>query len=207
MNVGTTQSQTLIATLRFSQTAVRTQGTTPAKDILSRTAEGAASAKDVPSRTAAVDVVEVGVQVDGRFVSRVLQDSLEERLNAALEKAGVEMSAGELLSGGMDSSPQATATRIVDFAVSFHAAYQGTHQGEEGAVQLEGFVGLIKGAMEEGFAGARELLDGFAEMSEEIEGGIGETFDLAMRGIDAFAEEQRQAMGKGEDGEPGVGAI
>lgn len=187
MNVGITQSQSLIAVARFSGAAAKTQGAASAKDVLS-----SAQATDT-------DVVEVSAQVDEGFVSRVLQDSLEERLGAALEKAGVEMSVGELVSSETDTSPQATATRITDFAVSFYAAYQGNHQDQEGAVQLEGFVELVKGAVEEGFTGARELLDGFAEMSEEAEGDIDETFELTMRGIDAFAEEQRQTMEQGEE--------
>ena len=185
MNVGITQSQSLIAVARFSGTGAKIQGP--------------ASGKDAPSSGLATDVVEVSAQVDEGFVSRVLQDSLEERLNVALEKAGVEMSAGELLASETDTSPQATATRITDFAVSFYAAYQGNHQDQEGAVQLEGFVELVKGAVEEGFTGARELLDGFAEMSEDIEGDIDETFELTMRGIDSFAEEQRQTMEQGEE--------
>lgn len=190
MNIGTTQSQTLIASLQFSSTAVKTQLTAPKKNET--------------ASVSPLDVVEVGTQVDADFISKVLQDSLEERLNSALESAGVDSTVAELLSGGMDFSPQATAGRIVNFAVSFYGAYQLNNQGEEGATQLAGFVDLIKGAVKEGFAGAQELLNGFGEMSEEAQGDIDETFELTIKGIDEFAEEQRERLGQEEEAEVAV---
>ena len=190
MNIGVTQSQMSIVAVQFSRPASKAQESLPGGEAR--------------SSVAAADVVEVNTRVDAGFVSQVLQDSLEERLDAALQKAGVEMSASELLASGTDTSPQATAGRIVEFAVSFYAAYQGNQQDEERTAQLQGFVELIKGAVEEGFAGAREVLSGFAELSEGIQEDIDQTFELTMKGIDRFAEEQRKAMGEGE---AEVGAI
>lgn len=193
MNIGTTQSQTLISSLQFSSTTMKMPLAAPKKN------EAASGSP--------LDVVEVGTQVDANFATRVLQDSLEERLNAAFESAGVNSTATSLLSGGMDFSPQATAGRIVDFAVSFYNAYQLNNQGEEGATQLAGFVDLIKGAVKEGFAGARELLGNFGEMSEGIQGNIDETFELTMKGIDDFAEEQRERIGQEEETDKEVAVL
>jgi len=193
MNIGTTQSQSLVASMQFSSSAM-TQSATARKGPI-----GAIGGSDV---------VEVGTKVDGNFVNRVLQDALEDRLNGAFETAGMEMSAAELMSSGMDFSPEATATRIVEFATSFYSGYQANHEGDEGGAKLDGFVDLIKGAVEEGFAGAQELLGGFSEMNEKVQGDIDETFDLAMKGIDAFADEQRQlAAPQEEESQEVVGAI
>ena len=107
----------------------------------------------------------------------------------------------------MRSSEQATATRIVDFATSFYSAYQMNHEGDEGGAKLEGFVTLIKGAVEEGFAGAQEVLGGFSEMSSKVQDDIDETFELTMKGIDAFADEQRQLEAQEEKELREMGAI
>jgi len=206
MNIGTTQSQSLINSMQFSSSTV-TQSATRMQFSSSAMTQSATARKSPIGGVGSLDKVEVGTKVDGNFVNRVLQDSLEDRLNSALETAGVEMSAGELLASGMDFSPEATATRIVDFATSFYSAYQMNHESDEGGAKLEGFVTLIKGAVEEGFAGARELLGGFSEMSKEVEDDIDETFDLTMKGIDAFADEQRQLEAQAEEKLQEMGAI
>ena len=178
MDVRAIQSQSLYASVALTGTASQSKQTGVLKSA-------------TPTAAQAVDVVEVSLQVDASFVSGVVQKSLEDRLKETLSQAGIDIAS---LTGGepMDFSPQATANRIVEFSVSFFAAYSANHADAGDEDRLQGFVDLVKGAVEEGFSGARDLLNGFAEMTEEMWTDVEETYSLTMKGIDEFAEKQRQ---------------
>lgn len=195
MNVTSTQSQTLVASLQLTRAPARAPSTQ------SPTVAALAAGTD------AADVVEVGTQVDAGFATRVLQDSLQERLDAALKKAGVDTSSEELLASGLDTSPEATAKRIVDFSVSFLTAYAANHQDDEADTRLDSFVTLIKEAVDEGFAGARDLLSRVGEVPDKVSEGIDQTYTLVMQGIDDFIAEQRQALELAVSGETPASAI
>ena len=195
MKVADTQSQTLVTSLQFTRAPARAPSTQ------SPTVAALAAGTD------AADVVELGVAVDANFATRVLQDSLQERLDAALKEAGVDTSAEELLTSGLDTSPEATAKRIVDFSVSFLAAYTANHTEDEDGPRLDSFIALIKKAVDEGFSGARDLLSRVGEVPDEVSEGINQTYGLVMQGIDTFAAEQRQALELTVSGETPASAI
>ncbi|MBD3419900.1 MAG: hypothetical protein GF398_07270 [Chitinivibrionales bacterium] len=71
-----------------------------------------------------------------------------------------------------------TSQRIVDFAVSFYDAFEGA--GEE-------FVSIIKGAVEDGFEQAREIL---GELPDAVNNLVGNTYDLVMEKLDTWSAEQ-----------------
>ena len=58
---------------------------------------------------------------------------------------------------------------------------------------------MIKGAIEEGFASAQDILVGLGEIAPDIQAGIDETFGLTMQGINSFVEQQSQEQGEAED--------
>lgn len=178
MQVGTAQgSQRLIAsvgvTAQMKATAVASQEGAPAGAVL----------------------LSIGSQIDIGYANKVLETEIGQKLGAALRDAGIE---GEqlqaVLSGAVDTSPEATAKRIVDFATSFFAAFQANHAEEEGGVQIDGFSELIKNAVKEGFAQARDLLEGIARLSTDLSEDIDETYGLVMEGIDRFSEDQRASL-------------
>ena len=177
MQVGTTQSQSLIASvsvLSTSMTAtkqVRTAGTSPVADIL-----------------------EVGGEVDADFAQTVLRNSVEESMTATFEAAGIDLSVESLKASKADHFPSATAKLIVDFAVGFLAQFKANHSEQPGNTQIEGFTELVRGAVEAGFQDARDILGKIGEISGDIAGGIDEIFQLAMKGIDDFAAEQRGVL-------------
>jgi hypothetical protein len=178
MHVGTTQSQSLIASVSVSFTSI----TAPQKQVQ-------------PSVNAPVaDILQVGGKVDAGFAQKVLRNSVEESMNAAFEAAGIDLSADGLKASEADRSPSATAKLIVDFAVGFFAQFKANHSEEGDNAQIEGFVDLVKGAVEAGFSDAREILGKIGNISGDIEADIDETFQLAMKGIDDFAEEQRGVL-------------
>ena len=176
MDVGSTQSQSLIASL--SVTATRSVS------IVQEATSGSESV-----------LISLGQQIDLSYSQRVLQDSLTSSFDTALSDAGLELDVQTLLSSGLDLSPQATAQRIVDFAVSFFDAFQANHLDDDGKEsQVDSFSALIRGAVEEGFADARSIIEGIGPIREGVAADIDETFELTMRGIDEFAEQQREAL-------------
>ena len=194
MNIGSSPSQGLIGSIDVTRTSLEMQQTLSMPD-------GAAA------RTLLVDAVEVNIQIDGEFANRVLQDSTEDKLNAAFATAGMDTTVDSVLQSGMDFSPGATAKRIVDFSLSFFVAFQQNNADLDGAAQTSGFAELIKGAIEEGFASAKDLLAGLGEISPVVQAEIDETFDLTMQWIDSFVEEHMAALSvQGEEEDP-VGII
>ena len=194
MNVGNTQSQSLVASMQATRATFQMKKTTA-------DAGGSAEAKSL-----LVDAVNVNIRVDGGFANRVLNDSLNDKLNAMFQEAGMDTTVDSLLQSGLDYSPEATANRIVEFATGFFGQYQANTEGTEEGEQVEGFVAMIKGAVEEGFAGAQEMLEGLGEIDPDVQGGIDKTFDLVMKGIDDWASDRDEQVVTGAD-EEGATAI
>jgi hypothetical protein len=177
METGVTQSASLVAQLNFSRTATAQRSTT---------ASPAAGNANTATSVTATDSFELSIKIDATFVGRVLQDDLESRLDEMLAGAGIEGAAADLMEGGTDFSPEATAGRIVEFSVGFYGQYEAQFAGEGEA--LESFVGLIGGAVDQGFADARAMLEGFEEMTSDLWDNVQRTQELTMDGIGAFAE-------------------
>ena len=91
---------------------------------------------------------------------------------------------------GVETSPEATARRIVGFATGFLDAFRGNHPWNPPEVQIERFVSLIRGAIEEGFLKAQEFLEGITKLSEIIDENINRTFELTNQYLDEFHRTQ-----------------
>ena len=189
MNIGSSPSQaspSFTGSIDMPRTAFQMQQTLTGPD-------GEAT------RTIMVDAVEVNIQIDGEFAGRVLQDSMEGKLNAAFAATGMDTTVDGILHSGTDFLPKATAQRIVDFSTSFFGLFQQNHADEAGHSQATYFAAMIKGAIEEGFASAQDILFGLGEISPDIQAGINETFELTMQGINSFLEQQAQEQGEAGD--------
>lgn len=196
MQVGIIQSQSLIASLSIS-TSLTAQ--------LAKSQTAVLPAGLVPEG----DTVQVGQQLGAGYAQKVLRDSLVDRLDAAIQEAGLDLNAEDLLTSGLDMSPEATAKRIVDFSTSFYSAFKDNHKlaggldAKEAQTQaksrLDSFMSLITGAVKEGFAGAQSILSRIGPMSQEVQGGIDKTFELAMKGLDEFASRERKALSQAAD--------
>jgi hypothetical protein len=151
------------------------------------------------ARTLMVDAVEVNVQIDGEFAGRVLQDSMEEKLNVAFAAAGMDTTVDSMRHSGTDFLPQATAQRIVDFSTSFFGLFQQNRADKAMHSEATYFAAIIKSSIEEAFASAQDILVGLGEISPDIEVEIDETFELTMQGIDSFVEQQSQEEDEAED--------
>ena len=131
-------------------------------------------------------------EIDFSFARTVLENSLQDRLDAAFEREGIDLSTEGLLQGGIDLSPEATAGRIVEFATGFFGL-TGSEGQEDELAGLDNFTSLIRSAVQEGFGQARDFLAAF-QPSDEVTGAIDRTFELVMEGIASFAAERRAAL-------------
>jgi len=139
-------------------------------------------------------LLSISEQVDTVYAQRVLDDSLADSFNKAFQEAGMDTDVESLLGSGLDFSPEATANRIVSFAVGFFGAFQSNHQEDAPPDQIDGFAEMIKGAVEQGFAEARDVLKGIGDLSSSASNDIDSTFNLVMSGIDDFAQEQHAGL-------------
>ena len=148
MNIGSSPSQaspSFTSSIDMPRTAFQMQQTLTGPD-------GEAT------RTIMVDAVKVNIQIDGEFARRVLQDSMADKLNAAFAAAGMDTTVDSLLQSVTNFSPQATAQQIVNFSTSFFGSFKQNHADEAGQSQASDFAAMIKGAIEEGFASAQDIL-------------------------------------------------
>ena len=190
MNMGNTQSQSLVASIQATRATFQMQKTT------------VDAGRSVEAKSLLVDSVNVNIRIDEGFANQVLIDSLNGKLNAMFQEAGMETTVDSLLESGLNFSPEATANRIVELATGFFEQYQTNNQGTEEGEQKEGFVEMIKGAVEEGFAAAQEMLEGLGKIDPDVQGEIDKTSDLVVNGIDDWASERAEqvALGSGDEG-------
>jgi len=89
-------------------------------------------------------------------------------------------------SADIDVSPEATAERIVSLSTAFFDAFrqQNPDLGEEEA--LDQFMSTIGSGIEQGFAEAREILDGLQVLEGDIAANIDATYDLVQQGLENF---------------------
>ncbi|MCL2917991.1 DUF5610 domain-containing protein [Shewanella litorisediminis] len=111
-----------------------------------------------------------------------------EAINEQLAPTQGEQAIERLAEEGVDTSPEATAGRIVDFATQFFSVYQSQNSSQSFEQQLEGFMGVIGGAIDQGFKEARDILDGLKVLEGDIAAGVDKTYDLVQQGLKDFAE-------------------
>ena len=87
---------------------------------------------------------------------------------------------------GTDQSPEATADRIVSLSTAFYSAYKNQHPGEDDATSRENFVSTIRKGVEQGFKEAKDILQGLKVLQGDVASNIDKTYELVMKGLDAF---------------------
>lgn len=140
------------------------------------------------------DVLELSGAIDNDYAQKVLKNSLAERLDQAFAEAGVDIDTVELLESGLDTSPEATAKRIVDFSTGFFAAFKSNNKDLQGTDQVDSFTAMIKDAVKKGFEDAGQILSGIGQISAAVQSGIDKTRELVMKGLDDFANKEKQSL-------------
>ena len=107
-----------------------------------------------------------------------------EKLRGVVDEARAELgiAAGALL----DTSPEATANRIADFALGTFDAYRRNHEelGDDEARQQ--FADFIGGAIQQGISEARDILSALNSLSGEVDNDIDATFEFIQARLDDF---------------------
>jgi len=87
---------------------------------------------------------------------------------------------------GVDTSPKATANRILSFSTAFFEGYAAQNPGKDRDQLATDFVALIRGGFEKGFNEAKGILEGLGVLKGEIATGIQRTYELVQQGYDDF---------------------
>lgn len=107
-------------------------------------------------------------------------DRINEVLAPELGEDAIQAKAGE------DSSPEATAERILSLSTGFFDAYAAQHPDDPPEKVAQDFVALIRGGFEQGFKEAADILDGLQVFDGDIKDGIMKTYELVSKGYDDF---------------------
>ena len=117
----------------------------------------------------------------------VLKTAIE-GINAELEPTLGVGAIQAAVDSGLDVSPEATAERIVSLSTGFFSAYQEANPDLDFDTALNQFVDVISGGIDQGFAEAREILDGLQVLNGDIASNIDATYELVQDKLAAFVE-------------------
>ncbi len=123
-------------------------------------------------------------------------DAINEELAPTLGENAIERSQEQ----GLDVSPEATAERIVSLTTAMFSRYQDSHPDDALAGQVDDFLGLIGGGIDQGFAEAREILDGLGVLEGDIAANIDRTYALVQEGLESFRQQFAEPGRAGDTG-------
>ncbi|MBW8183384.1 DUF5610 domain-containing protein [Shewanella nanhaiensis] len=111
-----------------------------------------------------------------------------EAINEELAPSMGENALQTAYDNGVDTSPEATADRIVSFATNFFSLYQEQNSNMSFDEQLTSFMEIIGGAIDQGFDEAKDILNGLQVLEGDIADGVEQTYSLVQDGLLAFKE-------------------
>ncbi|MBU1309111.1 MAG: DUF5610 domain-containing protein [Gammaproteobacteria bacterium] len=130
---------------------------------------------------------QVSLRSNNDSLSLLYKTALE-GINAELEPVLGENAAQKVYDSGIDTSPEATAERIVAFATAFYSRYKELAGAETEQQTLDDFLALITPGIEKGFADAKEILTNLKVYEGDVESGVDSTYDLVNKGLASFRE-------------------
>lgn len=111
-----------------------------------------------------------------------------EAINEELAPAMGDNAIQTAYDNGVDTSPEATADRIVSFATQFFSVHQQQNSNMSLDEQLDSFMSIIGGAIDNGFKEARDILSGLKVLQGDIADGVDKTYGLVQEGLQAFRD-------------------
>lgn len=119
---------------------------------------------------------------------KLLYKTALEGINKELEAEFGPNAAEKIKNSGVDTSPQATADRIVGFATAFYQKYAEQNPDMPEEERLDKFLALVGGGVDKGFEDARSVLDGLGVLNGKIAEDIDSTYSLIQDGFAKFRE-------------------
>jgi hypothetical protein len=154
----------------------------------------AAGIKSEVQKSVNVQILQASVNVSvkaGDQSLTLLYRSAIERINEVLAPALGPNAIQSAVSAGIDTSPEATANRILAGSTAFFAGYAAQHPGKDRDQLATDFVALIRGGFEKGFNEAKDILNGLGVLKGDIAEGIQRTYELVQKGYDDFLASKR----------------
>ncbi|OMH39564.1 DUF5610 domain-containing protein [Motiliproteus sp. MSK22-1] len=111
-------------------------------------------------------------------------DAINETLAPELGEQAIERAHEE----GLDVSPQATADRILSLTTGMFSRFQQHRPELAEPEQVERFLQLISSGIDQGFAEAKDILDGLGVLEGDIASNIDKTYELVQQGLQEFRE-------------------
>lgn len=169
-----------IAAAKQNTAAAKTDDNRGIKDM-------AAQAKQAQNTAILRANEQVSLRSNNDSLSLLYKTALE-GINAELEPVMGENAAQKIYDSGIDTSPEATADRIVAFATGFYSRYKELNPGASEEETLDSFMKIIGGGIEKGFSDAKDILKGLKVYEGEVESGVDKTYGLVMQGLTSFRE-------------------
>jgi len=135
---------------------------------------------------------EMKLQISNEPLSLVYRTAVQ-KLNELLAPETGEAGLQGVAASGMDFSPEAVAERILSFATAGITSFRDRHTDQGGEEQLNGFMSLIRDAIDQGFQEARDILDGLGVLQGDISANTDRTYQLIQDGLNRFEEKTRNS--------------
>ena len=119
---------------------------------------------------------------------RLLYKTALEGINSELEAEFGPNAAEKIKNSGVDTSPQATADRIVGFATAFYQKFSEQNPDMPEEERLDKFLSFVGGGVDKGFEDARGVLDGLGVLNGKVAEDIDSTYSLIQEGFAKFRE-------------------
>lgn len=158
--------------------------------LLKRTAT---APQDAPKegQTAIRDILDIGkgdpigtIQSMNIVVERAM-DKLRAVVSDARNALGIPEDAQ------IDTSPEATASRIADFALGAFDKWLKQHPGLADDDARQQFASFIGGAIQQGISEARGILNGLNALNPEVDGSINKTWDVIQGRLNDFVANKK----------------
>lgn len=137
--------------------------------------------------------LEISLKSDNKSMTllyKTITASIEKRLagDETVTTAPEKSTASNPYGQDQDTSPQATADRIVAFATNFYANYRERNQDLSEEEAMNDFMAKIGGGIDQGFADAKDILKGLQQLEGKVASDIDETYELIQQGLQSFRE-------------------
>ena len=138
------------------------------------------------------DMLELGVsgRVDSQRAMYIVLERSIEKLRAVVTEARAALGIPE--GAVIDTSPEATANRIADFALGAFSAWQKNHADLDEQGAREEFALFIGGAIQQGIGEARGILTALDALSPEVDSNINRTWEIIQERLNDFVGNQKQ---------------
>jgi hypothetical protein len=167
----------------------RSESVSPAQRPTGPAPTTAAGISEAVRKSVSMQILQASANVSikaGDQSLTLLYRSAIDRLNDVLMPEFGPNAIEGAVAAGIDTSPEATANRILSASTAFFEGYAAQHPGEDRAKLATDFIGLIRGGFEKGFNEAKDILNGLGVLKGDIADGIQRTYDLVQKGYDDF---------------------